>query len=74
MRKGTTNQHHDQAIITIILHQEAIREIHLHSFGDASGKSVAAVVYAVVFQSARGSQGMIAAKSRMAKQRLTILG
>ena len=54
------------------LHQEAIREIHLHSFGDASGKGVAAVVYAVVFQSAGVSQGLVAAKSRLAKEGLTI--
>ncbi len=54
------------------LHQQEILEIHLHSFGDASGKGVAAVVYAVVFQSEGVSQGLVAAKSRLAKQGLTI--
>ena len=54
------------------LHQEEILEIHLHSFGDASGKGVAAVVYAVVFQPEGVSQGLVAAKSRLAKQGLTI--
>ncbi len=45
------------------LHQEEILEIHL---------SVVAVLYAVVFQSERVSQGLVAAKSRLAKQGLTI--
>jgi hypothetical protein len=30
--------------------RENITDIHLHSLGDASGKGVAAAVYAVVFQ------------------------
>ena len=54
------------------MHHEAITEIHLHSFGDASGKGVAAVVYAVVVQSSGVSQGLVASKSRLAKQGLTI--
>ena len=33
-------------------------EIHLHSFGDASGKGVAAAVYAVVFQLSAVNQGL----------------
>ena len=52
--------------------REEITDIHLHSFGDASGKGVAAAVYAVVFQPSKVSQGLIAAKARLAKQGLTI--
>ena len=52
--------------------REEITDIHLHSFGDASGKGVAAAVYAVVFQPSAVSQGLVAAKARLAKQGLTI--
>ena len=52
--------------------REEITDIHLHSFGNASGKGVAAAVYAVVFQPSKVSQGLIAAKARLAKQGLTI--
>ena len=45
-------------------HQEKITsEIVLHAFGDASGKGVAAVVYAVVKQSSGSSKGLVAAKA-----------
>lgn len=53
-------------------HREEIDDIHLHSFGDASGKGVAAAVYAVVFQPSGVSQGLVAAKARLSKQGLTI--
>ena len=52
--------------------RENITDIHLHSFGDASGKGVAAAVYAVVFQPSAVNQGLVAAKARLAKQGLTI--
>ena len=52
--------------------REEITDIHLYSFGDASGKGVAAAVYAVVFQPSEVSQGLIAAKGRLAKQGLSI--
>ena len=52
--------------------REEITDIHLHSFGDASEKGVAAAIYAVVFQPPKVSQGLIAAKARLAKQGLTI--
>ena len=52
--------------------QEPIDNISLHAFGDASGKGVAATVYAVVTQLTRVNQGLVAAKSRLAKQGLTI--
>ncbi len=52
--------------------QEDIESIVLHAFGDASGKGVAAVVYAVVNQPSGTTQGLVSAKARLAKQGLTI--
>ncbi len=52
--------------------QEDIVSIVLHAFGDASGKGVAAVVYAVVNQPFGATQGLVSAKARLAKQGLTI--
>ena len=56
----------------IVRHQETIQGIDLHSFGDASASGVAAAVYAVVNQSSGTSQGLVAAKSRLAKRNTTI--
>ncbi len=53
-------------------HQEPIKEIHLHPFGDASGKGVSAAVYGVSKQDSGDTQMLIAAKSRLAKRGLTI--
>ena len=52
--------------------REEIQSIQLHAFGDASGKGVAAAVYAVVVQESSTNQGLVAAKARLAKQGLTI--
>ena len=52
--------------------QEDIESIVLHAFGDASGKGVAAVVYAVVNQPSGTTQDLVAAKARLAKHGLTI--
>ena len=52
--------------------QAPIEDIALHAFGDASSKGVAAAVYAVVMQSSEVNQGLVTAKSRLAKQGLTI--
>ena len=49
-----------------------ISEIWLHAFGDASSKGVCAVVYAVVHQQEKVTQGLVCAKSRIAKRNLTI--
>ena len=35
---------------SLAVHQEEVQTIELHAFGDASGKGVAAAVYAVVVQ------------------------
>ena len=57
---------------SIPAHQEIIQEVKLHSFGDASMKSVCAAVYAVVKQDSGTVQRLVAAKSRLAKTNLTI--
>ena len=57
---------------TLARSKAAIEHVALHAFGDASGKGVAAAVYAVVTQSSEFNQGLVAAKSRLAKQVLTI--
>ena len=53
-------------------YQEPIEEVKLHTFGDASVRRVSAAVYAVVMQASGVTQGLVAAKSRLAKQGLTI--
>ena len=53
-------------------YQEPIKEIKLHTFGDASGHGVSAAIYAVVTQESGVTQGLVAAKSLLAKQGLTI--
>ena len=57
---------------SLTVDQEEIEGIELHSFGDASANGVAACVYAVVCQAAGTNQGLIAARSRLSKQGLTI--
>lgn len=52
--------------------KEAIEAIDLHAFGDTSGTGTAAAVYAVVYQASGANQGLLAAKSRLAKKGLTI--
>ena len=53
-------------------HQEKIQSINLHAFGDASSKGVSAAVYSVTRQPSGVTQGLVAAKSRLAKKGLTI--
>ena len=48
-------------------YKEEINAIDLHGFGDASGKGVAAAVYSVIRQTSGISQGLVAARSRLAK-------
>ena len=57
---------------SIPLSKEEIDAIQLHAFGDASGHGVCAAVCAVVTQASGASQGLITAKSLLAKQGLTI--
>ena len=49
-----------------------VESIELHGFGDASGDGVPSAVYAIVRQPSGVSQGLVAAKSRLSKQVLTI--
>jgi hypothetical protein len=53
--------------------REPVDAVELHAFGDASGRGVATAVYAVVSQASSVTQGLVAAKSRLAKQGLPIL-
>ena len=52
--------------------EEPIEAIDLHAFGDSSKEGTSAAVYAVVQQASGVRQGLIAAKSRLAKKDLTI--
>ena len=52
--------------------RENIQSIELHGFGDASSDGVASTVYAIIRQPSGVSQRLLAAKSRLAKQGLTI--
>ena len=52
--------------------EELITSISLHSFGDACSQGVSTAVYAVTYQLTGVSQGLVTAKSRLAKKGLTI--
>lgn len=56
----------------IVQHREPVDELELHAFGDASREGVGAAVYAVARQRTGTTQRLVAAKSRLAKQGLTI--
>ena len=49
----------------VVLHQQPVKNIELHTFGDASSQGVSTAVYGV-------TQSIVAAKSRLAKHGLTI--
>ncbi len=56
----------------IVNYREPVLSVELHTFGDASTKGVGAVVYSVVRQRSGTTQQLVAAKSRLAKEGLTI--
>lgn len=56
----------------IIQHQGEINSINLYAFGDASSQGLSAEVYAVTYQPSGISKGLVVAKSRIAKNGLTI--
>ena len=56
----------------LILHRFPVQEVVLHAFGDASSQGVCAAIYAVVKQESGTTQGLVCAKSRLAKRNLTI--
>ncbi|XP_028415663.1 uncharacterized protein LOC114539026 [Dendronephthya gigantea] len=68
----TSLPNHVNAPRSLAQFQEKIEDVKLHAFGDASGYGVAASVFAVVKQQSGISQGLVAAKSRLAKKNLTI--
>ena len=53
-------------------YREPINAVELHAFGDASRCGVAAAVYTVVRQVSGTTQRLVAAKTNLAKQQLTI--
>ena len=57
---------------TICQHHEKILSVDFHRFGDANAKGVSAAIYAVVKQTSGTSQGLVTAKSHLAKKGLTI--
>ena len=57
---------------SLVKFQEPIQAIDLHAFGDTSQNGVSTAVYAVVIQESGENQGLISAKSRLAKKGLTI--
>ena len=57
---------------SLVKFQESIQAIDLHAFGDASQNGVSTGVYAVVIQDSGTNQGLISAKSKLAKKGLTI--
>ena len=57
---------------TIAPFHEPREKLEIHAFGDASGEGLCAAVYTVVRQSSGVTQGLLAAKSRLAKKGLTI--
>ena len=56
----------------LVPHQERIISVALHAFGDASINGVGAAVYLVARQNHATTQGLVAAKSRLAKRGLTV--
>ena len=53
-------------------YQEPINSISIHVFGDASERGVAAGAFTIVTQPSGVTQGIVAARARLAKQGLTI--
>ena len=57
---------------SIVHHQETTTCISIHAFGEARSQGVSTAVYAVTHQSSGVSQGLVTAKSRLAKKGLKI--
>lgn len=69
---GRSLPDHVQVPRSLVGFKETIEAIDLHTFGDTSGAGTAAAVYAVVHQASGVNQGLLGAKSRLAKKGLTI--
>ena len=59
--------------VSLPKYRKRISNIELHCFGDASGRGTSAAVYAVVSRPSGDSVGLLAVKSRSAKQGLPSL-
>ena len=59
-------------ILSSISIRETITNIDIHLFSDASINGVCTVVYEVIYQPNKISQGLITSKTRLAKRNLTI--
>ena len=59
-------------ILSSISIRETITNIDIHLFSDASINGVYTVVYEVIYQPNKISQGLITSKTRLAKRNLTI--
>ena len=57
---------------SIAAFEEPVDAVHPHAFGDTCSEGTCAAVYAVVHQQSGINQGLVAAKSRLAKKSLTI--
>ena len=57
---------------SLAAYEELIDALESHSFLDASGDGVAALLYAVASEASGVAQGFVAAKSRLPKRGLTI--
>ena len=57
---------------SIVDYREPVEELELHAFGDASTQGVGVAVYSIVRQQSGVTQRLVAGKSRLAKQGLTI--
>ena len=55
-----------------VSHTEPINAVELHGFDDSGGRSVCAAAYDVAQQTSGLSQGIVPAKSRLAKRGLSI--
>ena len=76
IRRWTSWNHRLPKCITVprlvVDDREPVLDLELHAFGDASTQGVGAAVYSVVHQPSGVTQCLITAKSRLAKQGLTI--
>jgi hypothetical protein len=54
---------------SLVGYEEEIEAVDQHAFGDASGKGVSSVVYAVTEQQSGINQGIVASKSTVVNQR-----
>ena len=61
-----------EVLRSVVAYRAEIMKIDLLSFGDASAKGVATCVYATVQQPSGTNQGLVAARSRLAKQGLRL--